>query len=53
MLADEEHLRSFVAAAKSTDAALDDYLQRTVLRPRDHADYLETVGIRRLVSLLV
>jgi glutaconate CoA-transferase subunit A len=53
MIADEEHLRSFVTAAKGKDPALDDYLQQTVFGPRDHADYLETVGIRRLVSLLV
>jgi glutaconate CoA-transferase subunit A len=53
MIADEDHLRSFVTAARSQDGALDDYLQRTVYRPRDHVDYLETVGIRRLTSLLV
>jgi glutaconate CoA-transferase, subunit A len=53
MIADEEHLRSFVSAAKSQDGELDEYLQRTIYGPSDHAGYLETVGIRRLTALLV
>jgi len=52
MTADEQHLRDFVAAAKSEDG-LAEYLRVHVQEPADHEAYLEAVGIRRLTSLLV
>jgi glutaconate CoA-transferase, subunit A len=53
---DAEHVRAYVAAAtawaKSGDRTeLDAYLRRFVLEPEDHAQYLERVGIRRLLAL--
>jgi glutaconate CoA-transferase subunit A len=53
---DEEHLRSYIAAATDwlrtgSRQQLDDYLGRWVLEPADHAEYLERVGIRTLLSL--
>lgn len=53
MTADEQHLRDFVAAAKAGDDGLAEYLRVHVHEPADHEGYLETVGIRRLTSLLV
>ncbi len=53
MTADEQHLRDFVAAAKAGEDGLAEYLRINVHEPADHDDYLETVGIRRLTSLLV
>ena len=53
---DVEHVRAYVAAAttwaKTQDRTqLDAYLQRFVLQPVDHVEYLERVGLRRLLSL--
>lgn len=52
---DREHLRAYVAAAraagKGDGEALSRYLDRYVLTPTDHIDYLEQVGLRRLLSL--
>ena len=53
MTADEQHLRDFVAAAKAGEDDLGEYLRVHVHEPTDHEGYLETVGIRRLTSLLV
>lgn len=52
LTADEHHLREFARAARAGGDELDDYLDRHV-RAGDHDDYLEQVGIRRLVELLV
>lgn len=51
MVADEEHLREFLAAAGSDGGELDSYLDRYA--GGDHDSYLEEVGIRRIASLLV
>lgn len=51
MIADQEHLAEFVAAARGED--LPGWLERYVHGPATHEDYLEAIGIRRLVSLLV
>ncbi|MEP7246870.1 MAG: CoA-transferase [Gammaproteobacteria bacterium] len=53
---DKEHIREYVRAAsawaKEGDrTALDAYLQRFVHEPRDHVEYLERVGLRRLLTL--
>jgi glutaconate CoA-transferase, subunit A len=53
---DKEHIRAYVKAAtawaKSDDfAPLQAYLDEFVTGPKDHAEYLERVGIRRLLSL--
>jgi glutaconate CoA-transferase subunit A len=53
---DKEHIRRYVQAAtawaKSDDfAPLQAYLDEFVTGPRDHAEYLERVGIRKLLSL--
>ncbi len=53
---DAEHIREYVAAAnayaKKDDRALfEAYLQKYILGPESHLDYLEVVGIRRLLSL--
>lgn len=50
---DEEHLKAYVKAGRDGGDALEEYLQRHVHGPADHADYLETIGLRRLVSLMV
>ena len=52
MIADEEHLAEFVArrAARTCSAAT---CAGYVHEPDDHDAYLEAIGIRRLVSLLV
>ena len=52
MVADVDHLREYVRAGKAAGDALDGYLQRYV-RVDDHDAYLETVGIRRIASLLI
>ena len=51
MIADQAHLAEFVAAARGED--LPGWLERYVHGPATHEDYLEAIGIRRLVSLLV
>ena len=53
---DKEHIRQYVRAAtawaKSDDyAPLQAYLDEFVTGPKDHAAYLERVGIRQLLSL--
>jgi len=51
--ADEAHLRGFAAAARAGEAELAAWMDRHVHGPADHEAYLETIGVRRLVSLLV
>lgn len=41
---DENHLSEYLAAAAS-DESFQVYLDRYVLEPKDHADYLERVGL--------
>lgn len=53
---DKDHIRDYVRAAtawaKSGDrTALDAYLQHFAREPADHVEYLERVGLRRLLSL--
>ncbi len=53
---DAEHIREYVAAAnayakKDDRAPFEAYLQKYILGPESHLDYLEVVGIRRLLSL--
>jgi glutaconate CoA-transferase subunit A len=53
---DGAHIREYVAAgnayAKNGDRKpFEDYLQKYVLGPKTHEDYLEVIGIRRLISL--
>lgn len=55
-LSDDAHLREYVAACnaqvRSDDAGpLRAYLERYVYGPDDHVAYLETIGLRRLLSL--
>lgn len=52
MAADAAHLEEFVAAARQGDEGLAGYLSQYVDVP-DHEGYLESVGVRRLVSLMV
>ena len=53
MIADEEHLREFLSAAREGETGVDGYLDRYVRGPADHEGYLEQVGVRRLTSLLI
>lgn len=54
MTADEAHLKEFLGAAREGEEALNGYLERYVDGPAvDHEAYLELVGIRRLLSLMV
>jgi glutaconate CoA-transferase, subunit A len=53
MIADEEHLREFLSAAREGEAGVTGYLDRYIRGPADHEGYLEEVGVRRLTSLLV
>ncbi|MGD0791607.1 MAG: CoA-transferase [Terriglobales bacterium] len=53
---DGEHIREYVAAgnayAKNGDRKpFEEYLQKYVLDPKTYEDYLEVIGIRRLISL--
>lgn len=48
---DEDHIRSYVEAAQSGGADLEQYLDTHVRWCRDHVDYCERVGLRRLLSL--
>lgn len=53
---DREHVREYVAAAQAYTRMGDRgpfraYLERYVLEPATHADYLERVGIKRLLTL--
>jgi len=54
--ADEAHIREYVAAAtdwlkSGSRARLDEYLDRYVREPADHAGYLERVGLRQVLAL--
>jgi glutaconate CoA-transferase subunit A len=53
MTADETHLREFLGAARDGEEGLDGYLARYVREPADHEAYLESIGIRRLASLMI
>jgi glutaconate CoA-transferase, subunit A len=53
MIADEEHLREFLAAVREGDAGVTAYLDRYIRGPADNEGYLEEIGARRLVSLLI
>lgn len=52
---DVEHLRQYVDASKAyregDESPLKSYLEKYVFGPRDHLEYLETVGLRTLMSL--
>jgi glutaconate CoA-transferase subunit A len=53
---DKEHIRAYVKAASAWQkdgdrTALEAYLDRFIREPRDHVEYLERVGLRRLLSL--
>jgi glutaconate CoA-transferase subunit A len=54
-LVDEDHLGEYVAAAnaarKGDRARFDAYLERYVTGPASHVDYLEAIGVRRLLEL--
>jgi len=55
-LEDAAHIREYVSAAtavlKENDRApFDDYLRKYVLEPESHADYLERIGFKRILSL--
>jgi glutaconate CoA-transferase subunit A len=53
MTADEQHLREFLGAARGGAEEIDAYLRRYILEAGDHDSYLESIGIRRIVSLMV
>lgn len=52
---DKEHLKEYVAAAKASvkgdPEPFNQYLRKYVLKPESHEDYLEKIGIKRLLSL--
>lgn len=53
---DQAHIAEYVKAAtqwaKESDfGALKAYIDKYIMGPKDHVDYLETVGVRRLLSL--
>ena len=55
-LEDQNHIREYLKAAniyaKDRDrTALDEYLERYFYEPKTHADYLERIGVKRLISL--
>jgi glutaconate CoA-transferase subunit A len=54
-LVDEAHLEEYVSAATAARngerGPFDQYLDRYVTGPASHVDYLETIGIRRLLEL--
>lgn len=55
-LEDGDHIREYVAAgnayAKQGDRGpIERYLEKYILGPKTHEDYLERIGIRRLISL--
>jgi glutaconate CoA-transferase, subunit A len=53
MTADVQHLTEFIGAARGGQDGLTEYLRRYVDEPGDHPGYLDAVGIRRLLSLIV
>lgn len=55
-LEDKEHIKEYVKAAnvyaKDNDRGpLDDYINKYIYEPETHVDYLERIGIRRLIGL--
>ena len=54
-LVDEQHLGEYVAAAtaarKGDRAPFEAYLERYVTGPASHVEYLEQIGVRRLIEL--
>jgi glutaconate CoA-transferase subunit A len=54
-LEDREHLKEYVVAAKKAASGerrlFDQYLEKYIYDTEGHLDYLETVGLRRLLSL--
>lgn len=53
---DEEHLREYLAAAepyvkKGDRGPFEKYLAKYIFGPKDHMDYLEVIGVKRLFSL--
>ena len=48
---DQAHVAAYYEAAAAGGAKLDDYLDGLCRDPADHADYLERIGIRRLLEL--
>lgn len=55
-LEDAEHLREYLAAAREraktgNRSRFDEYLRKYVTGPQTHLDYLEAIGVRRLMSL--
>ncbi len=54
---DEEHLRRYVAVAKAAlegdDGPFREYLETYILGPRSHGEYLERVGMDRIIALTV
>ncbi|MEP9356106.1 CoA-transferase [Xanthobacter sp. KR7-65] len=53
---DQQHIREYVAAATTLaktgdDGAIRAYIAHYVTEPADHVEYLERVGLRRLLSL--
>src|SRR5262249_1152531 len=53
---DREHIGEYVRAATAWSkdnnrALLDAYLRKWIADPRDHAEYLERIGVRKLISL--
>ena len=54
-LVDEIHLREYLdaatAACRGDDRLFQKYLHHYILEPEDHIEYLDRVGVRRLLSL--
>ena len=53
---DAEHIKEYVKAAgtyakDNNRGPLEEYLHKYIIEPENHADYLERIGIRRLISL--
>lgn len=55
-LADEAHLREYLMSTKAyvkdrDRTPFESYVRKYILEPRDHMEYLERIGVRRLLSL--
>jgi glutaconate CoA-transferase, subunit A len=53
---DEQHVLEYVAAATDwlktgSRSRLEEYLDRYIREPADHVEYLERVGVRRVLAL--
>ena len=48
--ADEEHLREYQKAARD-DTSFKQYLDKYVYQPKDHTEYLDKIGMARLLKL--